>query len=146
MVRKIAEYLGWKYLSSLDSNNAGWYKPCLTYTKNFIRVDGKPFEFVCLNHSQLESSLSFESLFGAIQKIENEDVKFGYSWEDEDGLRWHNERISFTIFQGVMEFEMERQLDPAKTISERKVNYDTIKKDLTEMICETLDYLENARL
>lgn len=146
MVRKIAEYLGWKYLSSLDSNNAGWHKPCLTYTRNFIHIDGEPFEFVCRNHIQLEDSLSFESLFGAIKKIENEDVKFGYSWEDEDGLHWNNERIVFNAFKGVMEFEMERQLDPAKTISERKVNYANIKKDLIELICETLDYLENARL
>lgn len=47
------------------------------------------------------------------------------------------------MFQGIMEFEMERRLDPAKTISERKINYKTIKKDLIELICETLNYLED---
>ena len=142
MVRKVVEYLGWRYISSLDSNNAGWYKPCTSYTKNFIYIDGKPFEFVCRNHYQLESSLSLESLFRAVEKIEKEDVKFGYSWED----KWNNVGIVFSMFQGIMKFEMERQLDPAKTISKRKINYKTIKKDLIELICETLNYLENGRV
>ena len=147
MVRKIAEYLGWKYLSSLDSKNAGWYKPCLTYTRNFIHIDGGPFEFVCRNHIQLEDSLSLEVLFGAVEKLEKENTDFGYSWFDIDGkLRWNNVGIMFSMFQGKMDFCMERQLDPAKTISEREINYKTLKEDLLEMICETLNYLENGRV
>lgn len=147
MVRKVAEYLGWRYVSSLDSNNAGWHKPCESYTKNFIRIDGEPFEFVCRNHYQLESSLSLEFLFSAAEKIEKEDVKFGHSWEDMYGnIFWNNVGVMFSMFKGTMYFCMERQLDPAKTISERKINYKTIKKDLIELICETLNYLEKCRL
>lgn len=59
---------------------------------------------------------------------------------------WNNVGVMFSMFQGTMDFCMERQLDPAKTISEREINYKTLKEDLLEMICETLNYLENARL
>ena len=124
--RQVALYLGWEYVSKF-----GWYNGLY---------------HICCNHHQLESSLSLEFLFRAVEKLEKEDVKFGHSWEDMYGnIFWNNVGIVFSMFQGTMDFCMERQLDPSKTISERKINYKTLKEDLVEMICETLNYLENVR-
>ena len=124
--KKVAEYLGWEYISKV-----GWYNGIC---------------YVCCSDNQLVDYLSLEVLFGAVEKLEKENTDFGYSWEDEDELHWNNVGIMFSMFQGKMDFCMERQLDPAKTISERDINYKTLKEDLAEMICETLKYLEKCRL
>ena len=124
--KQVALYLGWEYISKF-----GWYNG---------------LTLVCRSDDQLVDYLSLEVLFGAVEKLEKENTDFGYSWEDEDGLHCNNVGIMFSMFQGKMDFCMERQLDPEKTISERDINYKTLKEELVEMICETLNYLENGRV
>ena len=140
----IANYLGWKYIPfGGESMECGWYKPCHKLTKGCH----KGFIHVCRNHHQLNQCLSLEVLFEAVDKVQKEDVKFGYSWESiDDNTYYNNQGIKFSIFENVMEFYMERSLDPPKTISEKKLQYLDLKSGLKELICETLEYLEDARL
>lgn len=143
--KTIAKYLGWIYVPSRSFYPAGWYKPY--FGNNSTIINGKLYARVCRNNNELLNYLSLDSLFGAIEKIENENTDFGYSWENLDGKTlWNNVGIVFSMFNGRIDFCMERQLDPAETISERNLNYSTLKEDLVELICEVLKYLENGRV
>ena len=142
--RTIAKYLEWIYVPSRSFHPAGWYKPY--FGNNSTIINGGVYARVCRNNNELVDYLSLDSLFIAIEKIENENTDFGYCWKEDGTTLWNNVGISFSMFNGVIDFCMERQLDPAKTISEREINYKTLKEDLLEMICETLNYLENGRV
>lgn len=142
--KTVAKYLGWIYIPSRSFYPAGWYRP--SFGKGATIIENKPYIKMCRSHNDLLSCLSLGFLFSAVEKIEKENTDFGYSWEDPDGsVRWNNVGIVFSMFRGMMDFCMEMQLDPAHTISERDLNYSTLKEDLLEMIFETLKYLEDAR-
>ena len=92
--------------------------------------------------------LDMQSLLKVVEKLENEDLRtFGYKWEEGDEICFNNLGLNFTVWDRVMEFEMNFELDPSKTISRKDFkNYgEDFRNRLEELVTETIEYVNRIK-
>lgn len=148
----IAEYFGWIYVPFNDLKDfpkAGWYKEVskTLHKGEVIFANNKYYSYLCRNHSDLRFYNDLNLLFQVVAKIEKEDLRhYCYKWESGDEQRFNFMGLEFIMFHGEVEFEIHFELDPSDTISKRKLNFDTLNKDLFEVVFETISWINNVKL
>ena len=93
-------------------------------------------------------TLSIEELLKVVEKLENEDLRrYGYKWTYGDEQYFNNLGLYFTVWDRVIEFEMNFELDPSKTISRKEFkNYgEDFRNKLEGLVIETIEYVNRIK-